>query len=137
MQLYTHTFFMHTHTSTNVRNIQCIDVRVRTYVYVCTEKDSPLEESHTTQLVNQMRKEGGDKWLSILNATLESRNTTAKVHVMYAFTYIHIHIHIHIHIRTCVCIGYITRCRSLRDIHNRGPKARGCVCVETVTECCN
>ena len=36
-----------------------------------------------------------------------------------------------------ICIGYITRCRSLRDIHNRGPKARGCVCVETVTECCN
>ena len=35
------------------------------------------------------------------------------------------------------CIGYITRCRSLHDIHNRGPKARGCVCVETVTECCN
>ena len=26
-----------------------------------------------------------------------------------------------------LCVGYIPRCRSLRYLHNRGPKARGCV----------
>ncbi len=31
-----------------------------------------------------------------------------------------------------ICIGYIPRCRSLRYLHNRGLKARGCVnSVET------
>ena len=26
-----------------------------------------------------------------------------------------------------VCIGYITRCRSLRDLHTEGRRPRGCV----------
>ena len=35
-----------------------------------------------------------------------------------------------------VSIGYILRCRSLRYLHNRGPKARGCVNrVETEPRC--
>ena len=38
----------------------------------------------------------------------------------------------------CLSIGYTTRLRSLRDIHYRGPQARGCVYpVETDTELYN
>ena len=35
------------------------------------------------------------------------------------------------------CIGYTTRWRSLRDIHDRGPQVRGCVSVGTDTELYN
>ena len=40
------------------------------------------------------------------------------------------------HVAHGTSIGYIPRCRSLRYLHNRGPKARGCVNrVETEPRC--